>query len=275
MQTFIPTPNFSAVGIGPFTIHLYALAILLGIIVALVVGRHRYVALGANPEEIFEVAIWAVPAGIVGGRLYHVVTSPDAYFGAHGRPWDALKIWQGGMGIWGAIALGALVAFWRFRSAPRSLPFANFADALAPGILLAQAIGRWGNWFNGELFGSPSTLPWALKVPSNLRPMGYENIATYHPTFLYESLWSVAMALLLIFLPFFRRQAKFRPGFIFISYIFLYSVGRIWIEALRIDQAHHIFGVRLNIWVAGIVILLSGGALFSRLVQPGPARAQE
>jgi len=272
MKTFIPTPNFSAVGIGPFTIHLYALVILLGIVVAISIGRVRYRERGGEPETIFDVALWAVPAGVIGGRLYHVITSPDNYFGKNGKPLDALKIWQGGMGIWGAIALGSLVAFIRFRKVAPQSSFALFADSLAPGILFAQAIGRWGNWFNGELFGSPSTLPWALKIPANLRPLGYENFATYHPTFLYESLWTLAAGLALIYLPFFKSRERSYPGLIFISYIFMYCLGRIWIEALRIDQAHHIWGLRLNIWVALLGILASGGTLILRMVRPLPKK---
>ena len=160
------------------------------------------------------------------------------------------------MGIWGAVALGTLVAYLYFQIKPRSITFLQAIDALAPGILIAQAIGRWGNWFNHELFGGPSTLPWALKVPLVDRPVGYEAFATFHPTFLYESLWCLCCAASIIFLPWFRTL---RPGNTFLFYIFIYCAGRTWIEALRIDRAHLIFGFRLNVWVAlvcGITSLL-------------------
>ena len=258
MHFFIPTPTRSTLELGPLTIHFYALTILLGIIIAMVVGRSRYRSLGGDPEELTDIAFWTIPAGIIGGRIYHVITSPDAYFGSHGRPIDAFKIWQGGMGIWGAIALGFVVARWRFAKTPRSLTFLQVADALAPGILLAQGVGRWGNWFNGELFGRPTTLPWGLEIPPNLRPAGFAQFATFHPTFLYESLWCFAGAAVLLTLP---TMARLAPGYLFVAYIAIYTAGRLWIEALRIDQAHQIFGVRLNIWVSGLVLVVAVTAL--------------
>ena len=254
MQSFIPTPSRSAVGLGPVTIHFYALCILVGTIVAIVLGRRRYAALGGDPDEILDIAIYAIPAGIVGGRIYHVITSPDTYFGPHGRILDALKIWDGGMGIWGAIALGTYISFFRFHRSERSLSFPHFLDALAPAILLAQAIGRWGNWFNGELFGRPTKLPWGLEIPRGLRPAGYVSFSTFHPTFLYESLWCLVAALLLIFL---ARRWTLVPGNLFLLYIAFYCVGRAGIEYLRIDSAHHFFGVRLNDWVSGMCLVFS------------------
>jgi len=254
MSRFIPTPSRSAVELGPLTIHFYALCILLGVIAAVVIGRRRYGKFGGDKDLITDVAIVAIPAGIIGGRLYHVITSPDAYFGANGHPLNALKIWDGGMGIWGAIALGTTAAFLAFRRLERGTSFAIFADSLAPGILIAQAIGRWGNWFNGELFGRPTKLPWGLEIPRELRPPAFTDFATFHPAFLYESIWCIASALLLIFL---SRRNSLQAGNLFILYIALYCAGRCGIEYLRIDQAHQILGLRLNEWVSAIGFLLS------------------
>jgi prolipoprotein diacylglyceryl transferase len=246
---FIPTPSSNSIELGAVTFHYYALCILLGIIVALAISRPRWRKSGGVPSELYDLAIYVIPAGVIGGRIYHVLTTPELYFGARGHITDAFKIWEGGMGIWGAVALGALVAFLYLRRETTSISFALAVDALAPGILVAQAIGRWGNWFNHELFGGPTTLPWGLRVPPVYRPLGYENFATFHPTFLYESLWCLLAALLILFLP---RVKRLAPGNTFLLYIALYCLGRIWIEALRIDTAHLIFGLRLNIWVAAL-----------------------
>jgi len=253
----IPSPTSSQFEVGPLTIHYYALCILLGIVCAIVICRARVKSAGGNPDDINELAAYVIPAGIIGGRLYHVITSPEAYFGSRGNFGDAFKIWEGGMGIWGAIALGGVVVWLRTRTGKYSLTFLQFADLIAPALFVAQAIGRFGNWFNVELFGSPTSLPWGLSVPPALRPIGYENFATFHPTFLYESLWSLAGALLLL-----RSRALLRflgqqPGQLFLGYVAFYCLGRLWIEMLRIDQAHHIFGVRLNVWVALILMLIS------------------
>ena len=244
---------------GPFTLHMYALCILLGIIVALRIGAYRFERRGGDRALVYDCALVSVPAGIVGGRLYHVITSPDAYFGAAGHPWDALKIWQGGMGIWGAVALGTLGAYLVYRRRAETPPFALFADALAPGLVLAQAIGRWGNWFNGELFGRPLHRFWALSIPLSKRPPGFEGYGTFHPTFLYESLWCVAVAIALIV---WERHHIMVPGSTFAGYIFLYCIGRAYCEELRIDPAHLILGMRLNFWVA----LILGAAAGLRLL---------
>ena len=145
--------------------------------------------MGGNPEDVLEASIWAVPFGIIGGRIYHVISSPQQYFGKSGEPLDALKIWQGGLGIWGAISLGAIGAYLYFRTHSTTLEFAKFLDALAPGVVLAQAIGRIGNWFNQELFGKPTELIWGLEIQASKRPNGYEQFETFHPTFLYELIW--------------------------------------------------------------------------------------
>ncbi len=212
-------------------------------------------------SELYDLAIYVIPIGIIGGRLYHVVTTPELYFGNNGKILNAFKIWQGGMGIWGAVAFGVVTAFVYFRKISRSLTMALALDALAPGILLAQSIGRWGNWFNHELFGAPTNLPWGLQIPIAYRPMGFEKFATFHPTFLYESLWCLGCALIIIFIP---RVRKLRSGNTFLLYIVLYCMGRVWIEALRIDDAHHIFGLRLNVWVAAFCGLSAFAALMYR-----------
>jgi len=246
------------------------LCILVGIVFSIWLGRRRYATLGGNPDEILDIAIYVIPAGIIGGRLYHVITSPDAYFGSGGHPLDALKIWQGGMGIWGAIALGSLAAFLSFKLKVRSTTFSTLADALAPTLLFAQAIGRIGNYFNGELFGRPSTLPWALEVPLSHRPIGYEDFRTFEPTFLYESLWCVLAGLLLLYL---SRYFLARPGTMFFGYVALYTLGRTWIETQRVDTAHHLWGVRLNVWVSGALFFWSTSVVVQRLRRQRASRS--
>jgi len=197
----------------------------------------------------------------VGGRIYHVLTTPEKYFGSGAEFNDVFKIWNGGLGIWGAIALGTLGAFLSYRRIGRTsaLPqFSAFAAALAPGLLLAQAIGRWGNWFNGELFGRPLDAPWALSIPLELRPVGYEEFVTFHPTFLYESLWCIVIALLLIYV-----TPKFSGGAIFALYVAGYSAGRFFIEGLRIDQAHTFGALRLNQYVS-LILVAAGVLTFTR-----------
>lgn len=263
---YLPSPSISVVELGPFTVHFYALCIIAGIVVAVWLGERRFVARGGAPGVVTDVAYWAVPAGIIGGRLYHLATS----WSSERTFLDAIAIWRGGLGIWGAISLGAVGAYLRYRvlknrnstnstnsTKESAFPsFAVFMDALAPGIVLAQAIGRWGNWFNIELFGKPSSLPWALEVPFNKRPVGYQTFATFHPTFLYESLWCIAVALLLLWV---SRRELFREGGVFLLYVASYSFGRFWIEALRIDESEQILGLRFNIWVS--VLLFTGAAI--------------
>ena len=255
MLSSIPTPKTSAIGIGPFTIHFYALCIIAGVAIAIWLGDKRYRRFANISEEskgvVADVAIYAVPAGIIGGRIYHVITSPAQYFGANGNPIDALKIYEGGLGIWGAISLGALAAWFGFRKRAKDLKlprFTYFLDALAPGILLAQAIGRFGNWFNGELFGRPFNGPWALEIPVSNRPIGYLQFETFHPTFLYEAIWCALVAALLILI-----TSKLKPGQGFAIYVALYCLGRIGIESLRIDDANKVLGLRLNLWTALII----------------------
>ena len=234
-----------------------------GIALAIWLGDKRFKAATANGKSVVsEVAIMAVPFGIIGGRIYHVITSPDAYFGSGGQPLDAFKIWEGGLGIWGAISLGAVAALYRYRQLARKIelpPFAIFLDALAPGVLLAQAIGRFGNWFNIELFGRPLNAPWALEIPLHYRPIGYEGFKTFHPTFLYEAIWCSLLALVLI-----KLGDRLKVGQIFSTYIFFYCVGRLGIESIRIDTAHTFVGLRVNIWVSIVIGCAAGMKLLSQ-----------
>ena len=263
MLTAFPTPTLSVLEIGPLTIHYYALCIITGIGVAIWLGDKRFRAKAVNGKSVVsEVAITAVPVGIIGGRIYHVISSPSAYFGSDGDLLDALKIWQGGLGIWGAISLGLAGAYLRYRSLQKrvELPsFAVFADALAPGILLAQAIGRFGNWFNGELFGRPLDTWWALDVPSKYRPFGYSQFESFHPTFLYEAILCVLIALLLI-----NFGKGLKPGQVFAAYIFFYCIGRFFIEMIRIDSANTVAGVRINVWVS-VLVALGSALIFIRI----------
>ena len=263
MQRSIPTPSISVLEIGPLSIHAYALCIIAGVALAIWLSNKRFSkAFPHTLNVVGDVALVAVPAGVIGGRLYHVLTTPERFFGSRGSFLDIFKIWEGGLGIWGAIALGALGAYIAYRRIARvqELPsFAHFADAVAPGIIFAQAIGRWGNWFNGELFGKPTQLPWGLEIPISLRPIGYGSFETFHPTFLYESLWSVAVGFLLL-----RLTGKLAPGQLFAIYVMGYCAGRLGMEFLRIDNSHHFFGLRINVFVA-IAISLASLAAFRRL----------
>ena len=263
MKQLIPSPSLSSFSVGPLTIHFYALCIITGIAAAIWIGRRRYANLGGNPDDVSEVAIWAVPFGIIGGRIYHVITSPAQYFGRNGNPIDALRIWEGGLGIWGAISLGAVGAYLYFRTHKTSLNFRQLLDSLAPGVVLAQAIGRIGNYFNQEVFGKPTELPWGLEIDPVNRPDGFESYATFHPTFLYELLWCLVVAVLLIKLPGFLKKITSNQGDVFTLYILGYTLGRVWIEGLRIDEANLILGLRLNIWVSLIVLVTASAYLIA------------
>jgi prolipoprotein diacylglyceryl transferase len=246
----IPSPPHNEWHLGPFPVRAYALAILVGIVAAVLICQRRWKDRGGDPDTVLEVSFWAVPFGIVGGRLYHLITSPDAYFGEGGHPWRAFAIWEGGLGIWGAIALGGVGAWIGCHRA--GVRLAPFADALAPGLLVAQALGRLGNWFNQELFGGPTTLPWGLRIDDAHLPAGYAPGTLFHPTFLYEILWNLAGAVLLVWLD---RQFRLGHGRVFWAYVMIYTSGRLWIEMVRIDDAHHFLGVRLNVWTAAIVFV--------------------
>jgi prolipoprotein diacylglyceryl transferase len=253
IPAFIPSPDQGVWNIGPLPIRAYALLIVAGIVVAVWWGNRRYLARGGNPGTITDIAIWAVPFGIIGGRLYHVITDNQLYFGPGKNPMDAFLIWEGGLGIWGAVALGALGAWIGARRSGVLLP--PVADAIAPGIVAAQAIGRLGNYFNQELFGAPTTVPWGLEIDLANRPAGYEEFSTFHPTFLYESLWLVALAILLVWAD---RRFTMGHGRVFALYVLGYCTGRLWIELLRVDSANTILGLRVNVWTS---ILVGIGAL--------------
>ncbi|MCT1690250.1 prolipoprotein diacylglyceryl transferase [Brevibacterium sp. p3-SID960] len=271
----IPSPSWSGFEIGPFTIHAYALCILAGIVAALMLAQYRWKRRGGSEDDLWNIAVWAIPAGIIGGRLYYVLTVPGPYFGPNGNPLDAFKIWQGGLGIGGAVALGALTVFLVCRH--YGIRFTSFIDAAAPGLILAQAFGRWGNWFNQELFGRPTTLPWGLQIDKVLNGAPNPNWpdaalpadTLFHPTFLYESLWNFVGCLLLIWS---AKRFRFGHGQVFYAYICYYTIGRLWIESLRIDHSEYFLGVRINMWFY-IFVLFIGLALFtfSRMRHREPA----
>jgi len=262
----IPSPDWSGFDIplpwGSLRIHAYALCILAGIVVGLWLTSVRWNKRGAPEGSLWDIAIWAIPFGIIGGRLYHVFSSPDAYFGPGFDGTGDLslipQIQRGGLGIWGAVLLGAVGAWIGCRRA--GVKLTAFLDAAAPGLLLAQAVGRWGNYFNQELFGGPTTLPWGLQIDADNPnfPAGMPAGTLFHPTFLYESLWNIAGVVILLALD---RKFNFRRSRLFWLYAMYYTLGRVWIEAMRIDDAEQInlFGVttRLNVWTSIVVFLVA------------------
>jgi prolipoprotein diacylglyceryl transferase len=257
----IPSPASGVWYLGPFPLRAYALAIIIGIVVAVWLGDLRWRKVGGAVGEISDIAVWAIPFGIIGGRIYHVITDPQLYFSKGADPIAALRIWEGGLGIWGAISFGALGVWIAARR--REIYLGPLADSLAPGIVLAQAIGRWGNYFNQELYGSPTELPWGLEIAIDKRPFGYDQFETFHPTFLYESIWCVVVAVVLISA---ERRYQLRNGRVFVLYFGLYAFGRLWIEQLRIDPVNVAAGLRINTFTAIFVIMLAV-YLFRRLGQ--------
>jgi prolipoprotein diacylglyceryl transferase len=252
----LPSPSTGVWHLGPLPLRAYALCIALGIVVAVVLTQRRWKIRGGDPEQIISVVVWAVPFGIVGARIYHLITDPELYFARGKHPWQALEIWHGGLGIWGAVAGGALGALIACRRHGVSL--VQFAGAVAPGLAVAQAIGRWGNYFNQELYGRPSGLPWAVRIDPAHRPADTPNIATYQPTFLYESLWDLGVAGLVIWA---ERRYRLGPARAFALYVAAYTAGRGWVEALRVDHANHFLGLRLNDWTSLLVFAVSAGYL--------------
>ncbi|CAM8629514.1 Lgt Prolipoprotein diacylglyceryltransferase [Acidimicrobiia bacterium] len=248
----IPSPGSNT--IGPF--HMYGLMIALGVIAAVELGRRRWATRGGNPDDLYAIAFWSVPAGLIGARLYHLATDWRQY---QDRWLDAFKIWNGGLGIPGGIALGVIVGLWVAHR--RGARLSVILDAVVPALPLAQAIGRLGNWWNQELFGRPSSLPWAIRIDPIHRPIDYIGYSTFQPTFLYEMLWNLALCGLLILID---RKRSLRPGNILPIYVGLYFVGRLWIESLRIDAASTIGPFRINIWMSIIGI---GGAVIVLLVR--------
>jgi prolipoprotein diacylglyceryl transferase len=239
----IPSPSFNSIDIGPLHLRLYGLMIGLGIIAATWLTRPRAEARRIHPDTVVELLVWVVPAGIVGARIYHIVTDRKPI-----GEW--LEIWKGGLGIPGGILLGVVagLVFMKVRELPR----ATMLDVLIPGVPLAQAIGRWGNWWNQELYGRPTNLPWGLEI--DRPPARYDIGTTFHPTFLYESLWNLALVALLLWID---KRKVLKVGKLIWVYTGGYAIGRLWIESLRIDPASEIFGVRINLWTMGIVLALS------------------
>jgi len=252
LPTAIPSPPQAEWHLGPFPVRAYAMAILLGIVAAWWILDRRYTAKGGPKDVALDVAFWMVPFGIVGARIYHVLSSPDAYFGPDGDLVRALYIWQGGLGIWGGVALGAVGAWIGLRR--KGLRMAPFADALAPGLLVAQAIGRLGNYFNQELYGAPTTLPWGLRIDDAHLVPGQAPGTLFHPTFLYEMIWNLGAAAVLVWV---ERRFRLRHGRVFWLYVMLYTAGRVWIEHLRIDDAETVLGLRLNVWTSIVVFLVA------------------
>jgi prolipoprotein diacylglyceryl transferase len=243
----IPSPGSKAIEIGPLSLRAYGLMIALGVLAGVELVRRRFVAKGLDPDGVSSIAVWAVPAGLIGARLYHVITDWKRF---RGDWWEALAVWHGGLGVPGGILLGTLVGVWVAKR--RGIPLGLAADAFAPGIPLAQAIGRLGNWFNQEVFGRPTDLPWALEIDPANRPARYVDQPTFHPTFLYEGLWNLALMGFLIWLD---RRGVVRRGRLFAVYVLGYGVGRFWVEALRSDEASLILGIRVNLWTSGLCIL--------------------
>ncbi len=251
----IPSPASSGLAVGPFEIHVYGMLYVVALAAAVLITVRRWEAQGGSRETVYDVAIWGFPAGLVGGRIYFDLTSMSE---VPGHWWGPFAVWDGGMGIWGGIALGALVGIWRLRRAGVSV--AAFMDAAAPALLVGQAIGRVGNYFNQELFGGPTGLPWALQISPAHRPAGYAEFATFQPTFLYELIWNLSLAAFLVWL---GNHRRIRPPGLFALYVTGYSAFRIFEESLRVDPAHHFLGLRLNFFVA-CALMIAGAVWFAQ-----------
>ena len=258
MPAYLPSPSINSFNIGPLVIHFYALMYLVGIAAAVIITRRRWRAVGGDPDLVGDIALWSVPAGIIGGRIYFDITTPmdipHVWYGV-------FAVWDGGLGIWGGIFVAALVGLWRLRR--RGVNSALFMDAVAPALLVAQGIGRIGNYFNKELFGRPTSLPWGLEIPAQYRggiPAQYQHFSTFQPTFLYELIFDFAWAGFLIWL---GHHRKIKPPGLFALYVFGYSAYRIFEEWLRIDSSVYIFGLRLNMYIASALAVI-GAVWFYR-----------
>ena len=261
---FIPSPADGMLSLGPFTLHVYGLLLALGVVVAVKMTMVRWARLGGDPAGILDGAVFVVICGVIGARLYHVITDYQRF--EHGHWLDVLKVWRGGLGIWGAVIGGAVgLAYLTHRKHASALAI---SDCVVPGLFLAQAIGRWGNWFNQELFGKPTTLPWALEIAPAHRPVGYTAYATFHPTFLYESTYCLLGAVALLWID---RRSRLRRGQLTALYVASYTFGRFFFENLRIDDAHHLLGMRINAWVS-LVAFLGGVTWFFWLRTHGADR---
>lgn len=272
---YIPSPTISQFSIGPVTIHIYALCILMGIVLAVWITTTRWKKLGGNFDQVLDITLVSVPAGIIGARLYHIITTPERFFGPDGDWAEMFRIWNGGLGIWGGVLFGALAAWAWCRH--KHYPMALLADAIAPGLLVAQAVGRLGNWFNQELYGAPTTLPWGLKLNMEGTAIGHSEQCydgatcpsgtLFHPTFLYEMIWNLIGAAIIVYIGS-KAMKKLKAGSLFAVYIMWYTLGRTWIESLRIDYAHEFLGVRINVW-ASMAVFVLGAVSFIVVQQMG------
>jgi len=267
LPQYIPSPPINSFHIGPLDVHFYALGYIIGITAAILITRRRWRAVGGDPDVVNDIALWVVPAGIIGGRIYFDITTPadipHEWYGV-------FAVWTGGLGIWGGVALASLVGAWRLRRL--GITVGPFANAVAPALLVAQAIGRLGNYFNKELFGKPTTLPWGLEIPYNYRVQGGIpaqdlHFTTFQPTFLYELIWDLALAAFLVWL---GHHAKIKPWSLFALYVAGYSAFRIFEESVRIDSSVYFFGLRLNMYIA--IIGTVGGLVWFLIAQRRPDR---
>ena len=252
----IPSPPWRSIGIGPVQVRAYGLAIAAGVLVAVWIAQRRFARRGGDADAVSAIAVWAVPAGLVGARLYHVATD---YRRFQGQWWKVVALWEGGLGIPGGLLAGVVVGVVVARR--RGLDVPVLLDAVAPAIPVAQAVGRLGNWFNQELYGRPTDLPWAVRIDPEHRPEGMAGVATYHPTFLYEALWNLALAGLLVRLD---RGRRLRDGQLFVLYAGGYALGRLWVEALRIDPASRVLGLRVNIWTSLVALAVAAAVFVAR-----------
>jgi prolipoprotein diacylglyceryl transferase len=270
MPAYLPSPSINSFNIGPLVIHFYALMYLVGITVAVIITRRRWRAAGGDPELVGDIALWGVPAGIIGGRIYFDITTPmdvpHVWYGV-------FAIWSGGLGVWGGIFLGAAVSIWRLRR--HGVNVGVFMDAVAPALLVAQGIGRIGNYFNKELFGRPTTLPWGLQIPYQYRvsggiPAQYLHFATFQPTFLYELIFDFASAGVLVWL---GHHRHIKPPGLFALYVFGYSAYRIFEESLRVDSSVHFLGLRLNLYIASVLAVIGAIWFYRSQRRPAPVEA--
>jgi prolipoprotein diacylglyceryl transferase len=246
----IPSPATGVYHVGPFTIHMYGVMLLLGIAACLWLTGVRWVRWGGDWDLVFRCAVWGVIFGIVGARIYHLITSWNQDAAIHAHWYGPFAVWSGGLGVWGGIPLGVLVGAWIVRRSGNSVRL--MMDAVAPGLLLAQGIGRWGNWWNQELYGKHTTLPWALKIDAAHAPNGVAG--TFHPTFLYEFTWDVLAVLALLWID---RRFKLRRPALFSLYVAVYTAFRTYEETLRIDPSNHFLGQRINFWVSLVLFVCS------------------
>jgi prolipoprotein diacylglyceryl transferase len=247
----VPSPSSNGFSLGPFFFHAYGIAYVFAVAAAILISRWGWRRKGGDPDLVYEVAMWGFPAGLVGGRIYFDITTPSQ---VPDHWWGVFAIWQGGLGIWGGIAGGAAGGLWVLHRRLSRADIRRFMDVAAPGLLVAQAIGRIGNYFNQELFGKPTSLPWGLEISPAHRPPGYLRFATFQPTFLYEMIWNLSLAGVLIWL---GQTRRVRPPGVFALYVAGYSAFRMFEETLRIDYSNHILGLRLNFFVALALFLLA------------------